>query len=118
MTGNLIIKTVYVKIRSAQVIQELYEVSSYYKSGFLNPNRDIINRRSVLLYFRLGRLIEQLNGKGTDVGIKLKCEWTNWVRDEFKLRKNESDEAIIKMLISQGKRQMDELERSIRIANG
>jgi len=67
-------------------------------------------------YMRMGRLIEELN-KG-EKGRPMRIEWQDWVRGEFRVRSHETDEQAIRLLISAGSRQLKDLERSIRIANG
>lgn len=64
----------------------------------------------------MGRLIEELNKDGGSAK-ELRSEWENWVRSEFRLRQNVDDEMSINTLLTYGKRQLDELERSLRIAN-
>jgi len=67
-------------------------------------------------YMKIGRLIEELN-KDAGSSKELRKEWVDWVRCEFRLRKDVDDELTIKTLIGHGTRQLDELERSVRIAN-
>ena len=64
----------------------------------------------------MGRLIEELNKDGGSAK-DLRREWEDWVRCEFRLRKDVNDEMTIKTLVGHGTRQLDELERSLRIAN-
>ena len=46
----------------------------------------------------------------------MKEEWLNWVRSEFRMRMHETNEDTIRNLLMVGKRQLSELERTIRIA--
>ncbi|CAG7833621.1 unnamed protein product [Allacma fusca] len=66
-------------------------------------------------YLRLGRLIQ---GSDEESSKKLQLEWNTWVRSEFDLRKNEKNEDVIRNMLVIGKRQLGELNRSIRISNG
>lgn len=46
----------------------------------------------------------------------LQIEWIDWVRSEFRLRQSAADEEAIRMALAHGKRQLQEMERTILLA--
>ncbi|CAL8126550.1 unnamed protein product [Orchesella dallaii] len=46
----------------------------------------------------------------------LQLEWIDWVRSEFRLRQGTTEEELIRMMLSHGKRQLQEMERTIMLA--
>lgn len=46
----------------------------------------------------------------------LQLEWMDWVRAEFRLRQVSPDEEVTKMMLAHGKRQLQEMERTILLA--
>lgn len=85
----------------------------------LSLKRFILRSETLRLYknyMKIGRLIEELN-KDSGSAKDLRQEWDNWVRCEFRLRKDVDDELTIQTILAHGTRQLNELERSVRIAN-
>lgn len=73
---------------------------------------------------RLRRLIDappnhQTSGSSTSNSRHLhplQVEWIDWVRSEFRLRQSTADEEAIRMALAHGKRQLQEMERTILLA--
>lgn len=76
--------------------------------------------------FRLGRLIEEPKLGNTDPAPTstkapkslqpMQLEWVEWVRAEFNLRRGTTDDEAVKMMLAHGKRQLQEMERTILLA--
>ncbi|ODM95138.1 LYR motif-containing protein 2 [Orchesella cincta] len=80
-------------------------------------------------FLRLGRLMDtpspstasavhETNSKNANTRNlhPLQLEWISWVRSEFRLRQNTTEEELVRMMLSHGKRQLQEMERTILLA--
>lgn len=81
----------------------------------------------IIHFIRLRRLIDappgyQTSKSGSSTSNSsslhpLQIEWIDWVRSEFRLRQSTADEEAIRMALAHGKRQLQEMERTILLAS-
>ncbi|XP_029442333.1 LYR motif-containing protein 2-like isoform X1 [Rhinatrema bivittatum] len=73
--------------------------------------KQFLLRRQVLgLYRRILRTTRQIPNEGDRQYVK------KWAEEEFKRNKGATEEAVIRMMITQGNLQLQELERSLQLA--
>ncbi|XP_075704693.1 LYR motif-containing protein 2 [Rhinoderma darwinii] len=73
--------------------------------------RQFLVRRQVLgLYRRILRAVRQIPDRADRGYMK------DWATGEFKRNKATADEITVRMMISQGERQVQELERALQLA--
>uniref|UniRef100_A0A8C8RRM8 LYR motif-containing protein 2 n=1 Tax=Pelusios castaneus TaxID=367368 RepID=A0A8C8RRM8_9SAUR len=74
--------------------------------------KQFLRRQQVLqLYRRILKVIHQVPTKADQHYLK------EWAREEFKRNKDATDEDAIRMMITQGNMQLQELERTLQLAN-
>ncbi|NP_001165156.1 LYR motif-containing protein 2 [Xenopus laevis] len=73
--------------------------------------KQFLVRQQVLgLYRRIVRAVRQIPGAADRQYLQ------DWARDEFRRNKGASEEIAIRMMISHGQRQLQELERALQLA--
>ncbi|XP_071982566.1 LYR motif-containing protein 2 [Engystomops pustulosus] len=73
--------------------------------------RQFLVRQQVLgLYRRILRAVRQIPDPGDRTYMR------DWARGEFRRNKETSDEITIRMMVSQGERQVQEMERALQLA--
>uniref|UniRef100_UPI00398ECA86 LYR motif-containing protein 2 n=1 Tax=Pristiophorus japonicus TaxID=55135 RepID=UPI00398ECA86 len=73
--------------------------------------KQFIHRQNVLsLYRKILKVIYQIPNEGDKQYLK------NWARQEFKQNKNATDEDTIRMMLTHGNLQLQELEKMLQLA--
>ncbi|MBN3291670.1 LYRM2 protein, partial [Polypterus senegalus] len=73
--------------------------------------KQFLQRQKVLsLYRSILRTIRKVPDKEDQQYLK------NWAREEFKRNKNVKEEDVIRMMLTQGRRQLEDLTRTLQLA--
>ncbi|XP_059838401.1 LYR motif-containing protein 2 isoform X1 [Hypanus sabinus] len=73
--------------------------------------KEFMHRKNVLdLYRKILKAINQIPDEGDKHYLK------NWAREEFKQNKNATDQDTIRMMLTHGNLQLQELEKMLRLA--
>ncbi|XP_069075667.1 LYR motif-containing protein 2-like isoform X2 [Pleurodeles waltl] len=73
--------------------------------------KQFLRRQQVLgLYRKILQTTRQIPNEADRRYVK------EWAREEFKRNKDATDEAVIRMMVTQGTMQLQELERSLQLA--
>ncbi|XP_067840990.1 LYR motif-containing protein 2 [Heptranchias perlo] len=73
--------------------------------------KQFVHRQNVLsLYRKILKAIYQIPNEGDKQYLK------NWARQEFKQNKNATDEDTVRMMLTHGNLQLQELEKMLRLA--
>ncbi|MPC16803.1 LYR motif-containing protein 2-like isoform X2 [Portunus trituberculatus] len=78
----------------------------------MSLKRFMLRTEAIKLYRNILRQLQHLPDKTQRAEIK------EWARHDFEAHRHHEDEETIKRLIMQGKQQLEELERTIKRANG
>ncbi|XP_069743425.1 LYR motif-containing protein 2 isoform X1 [Narcine bancroftii] len=73
--------------------------------------KEFIHRKNVLsLYRKILKAINQIPNEGDKQHLK------NWARQEFKQNKNATDQDTIRMMLTHGNLQLQELDKMLRLS--
>ncbi|XP_064105512.1 LYR motif-containing protein 2-like [Macrobrachium nipponense] len=71
----------------------------------------MLRREAILLYRNILRQAQRLPDKNQRKEIR------DWTRAEFEMHRHQEKEEVIKQLIFQGKKQLEQLEVTVKLAN-
>ncbi|XP_045625354.1 LYR motif-containing protein 2 [Procambarus clarkii] len=78
--------------------------------GTMSLKRFMLRTEAIRLYRNILRQLQHLPDKSQRKEIR------DWTRADFETHRHHEDEEVIKRLIMQGRKQLEELEKSIRLA--
>ncbi|XP_071520966.1 LYR motif-containing protein 2 [Panulirus ornatus] len=76
----------------------------------MSLKRFMLRTEAIKLYRNILRQLQHLPDKSQQKEIR------EWARADFETHRHHEDEEVIKVLIMQGKKQLEELEKTIKIA--
>ncbi|KAG9463671.1 LYR motif-containing protein 2 [Eleutherodactylus coqui] len=85
-------------------------MSSRLPPGALTLRQFLVRQRVLGLYRRILRAVRQIPEPADRTYMR------DWAREEFRRNKATSDEIAVQMMITQGERQVQELERALQLA--